>query len=45
MMSIFDPPSESEDEQQITAHDNYYYNSHLVENDVSPWLLIFCTFY
>ena len=41
MMSIFDSPSESEDEQQITAHDNYYYNSHLVKNNVSPWLLIF----
>ena len=40
-MSIFDSSSESEDEQQITAHDNYYYNSHLVEDDVSPGLLSF----
>ena len=28
-------------EQQITAHDNNYYNSHLVEDDVLPGLLSF----
>ena len=39
-MSIFDSPSESEDEQQITAYNNYY-NSHLVEDDVLPGLLSF----
>ena len=38
-MSIFDLPSESEDEQQITPHNYYYYNSHFVEDDVSPGLL------
>ncbi len=40
MMSIFDSPSESENEQQIIAHD-YYYNSHLVEDNVSAGLLSF----
>ena len=40
MMSIFDSPSESENEHQITAQD-YYYNSHLVEDNVSPGLLSF----
>ena len=39
-MSIFDSPSESENEQQITTHD-YYYNSHLVEDNVSAGLLSF----
>ena len=40
-MSIFDSSSESEDEQQITVHNNYYHNSHFVEDDVSPGLLSF----
>ena len=40
-MSIFDSPSESEDEQQIAVHKNYYYNSHFVEDDVSSGLLSF----
>ena len=40
-MSIFDSPSESGDEQQITAYNNFYYNSHFVEDDVSPGLLSF----
>ena len=40
-MSIFDSSSESKDEQQITVHNNYYYNSHFVEDDVSPGLLSF----
>ena len=39
-MSIFDSSSESEDEQQITAYNNYY-NSNFVEDDVSPGLLSF----
>ena len=39
-MSIFDSSSESEDEQQITAYNNYY-NSHFVEDAVSPGLLSF----
>ena len=42
-MSIFDSSSESEDEQQITAYNNYY-NSHFVENNVSPGLLSFLYF-
>ena len=40
-MSIFDSPSENKDDQQITTHNNYYYNSHFVEDDVSPGLLSF----
>ena len=40
MMSIFDSQSESENEQQITAND-YYYNSHLVEDNISAGLLSF----
>ena len=40
MMSIFDSPPENENEQQITAHD-FYYNSHLVEDNVSAGLLSF----
>ena len=40
-MSIFDSPSESEDDQPITAHNNYYYGSHFVEDDISPGLLSF----
>ena len=43
-MSIFDSPTESEDEQQITTHDDYYYNTHLVIDNVSPWVLIFLYF-
>ena len=39
-MSIFDSSSESENEQQITAYNNYY-NSNFVEEDVSPGLLSF----
>ena len=39
-MSIFDLSSESEDEQQVTAYNNYY-NSHFVEDVVSPGLLSF----
>ena len=35
-MPIFDSPSESEDDQQITTHNNYHYNF-----DVSPGLLSF----
>ena len=42
-MSIFDSSSESEDEQQITAYNNYY-NSHFVEDNVSPGLLSFLYF-
>ena len=40
-MSIFDSPFKSEDEQQITVHNNYYYKSHFVEDDVSLGLLSF----
>ena len=40
-MSIFDSSSESEDEQQINAHNNYYHNPHFVEDNVSPGLLSF----
>ena len=39
-MSIFESWSESEDEQQITAYNNYN-NSHFVEDAVSPGLLSF----
>ena len=39
-MSIFDSSFESEDEQQITAYNNYY-NSNFLEDDVSPGLLSF----
>ena len=42
-MSIFDSSSESEDEQQITAYNNYY-NLNYVEDDVSPGLLSFLYF-
>ena len=40
-MSIFDLSSESEDEQQINAHNNYYFVEDFVENNVSPGLLSF----
>ena len=39
-MSIFDSPSESKDDQQITIHNNYY-NSHFVEDNISSRLLSF----
>ena len=40
-MSIFDSSSESEDEQQIDARNNYYHNPNFVEDNVSPGLLSF----
>ena len=40
-MSIFDSSSESEDEEQITVHNNDYYNSHFVEDNISPGLFSF----
>ena len=40
-MSIFDSSSESEDEQQINAHNNYYFVKDFVEDNVSPGLLSF----
>ena len=40
-MSIFDSSSESEEEQQITAYNNYYNSNFVVEDHVSPGLLSF----